>query len=136
MTQATRARSKEMIPIPPPTVVRAAVYCRKSTTEGLDSDFSSFDAQREACEHYIRSQAAMGWTLLPQRYDDGGFTGSNIDRPALMRLLDDIGRGEVDVVLVYKVDRLSRSLLDFARLMERFVTAGGPFSVASRWSHP
>ena len=100
--------------------VRCAIYTRKSTTEGLDSDFSSLDAQREACEHYIRSQAAQGWALVEQRYDDGGFTGGNLERPALSRLLDDIERGMIDSVVVYKVDRLSRSLIDFARLMERF----------------
>jgi site-specific DNA recombinase len=100
--------------------VRCAIYTRKSTTEGLDSDFSSLDAQREACEHYIRSQAALGWTLVEERYDDGGFTGGNLERPGLTRLVDDIERGAVDSVVVYKVDRLSRSLIDFARLMERF----------------
>lgn len=101
-------------------VVRCAIYTRKSTTEGLDSDFNTLDAQREACEHYVQSQASQGWELLPRRYDDGGFTGSNIDRPALARLLADVERGEVDEVVVYKVDRLSRSLRDFGRLMERF----------------
>jgi site-specific DNA recombinase len=100
--------------------VRCAIYTRKSTSEGLDSDFNTLDAQREAAEHYVRSQAAEGWVVLPEHYDDGGFTGGNIERPALTRLLDGIERGEVDVVVVYKVDRLSRSLLDFARLMERF----------------
>jgi site-specific DNA recombinase len=100
--------------------IRCAIYTRKSTTEGLDMDFNTLDAQREAAEHYIRSQAQSGWIALPARYDDGGFTGGNLDRPALRRLLDDIDRGEVDMVVVYKVDRLSRSLLDFARLMDRF----------------
>jgi site-specific DNA recombinase len=100
--------------------VRCAVYTRKSTTEGLDSGFSTLDAQREACEHYIRSQAAQGWEVLPDRYDDGGFSGGNLERPALARLLENLGREAVDVVVVYKVDRLSRSLLDFGRLMERF----------------
>lgn len=103
-----------------PRIVRCAIYTRKSTSEGLDMDFNTLDAQREAAEHYIRSQAAMGWTALPTRYDDGGFTGGNLDRPAMQRLLDDIERGELDMVVVYKVDRLSRSLLDFARVMERF----------------
>jgi site-specific DNA recombinase len=100
--------------------VRCAVYTRKSTTEGLDSGFSTLDAQREACEHYVHSQAAQGWELLPARYDDGGFTGGNLDRPAMARLLDDVERGLIDMVVVYKVDRLSRSLLDFASLMARF----------------
>jgi site-specific DNA recombinase len=107
--------------------VRCALYTRKSTTEGLDSGFSTLDAQREACEHYVRSQAAQGWDIVPERYDDGGFTGGNLDRPALRRLLDDIERGAIDAVVVYKVDRLSRSLLDFARLMERFEKHGVGF---------
>ena len=107
--------------------VRCAIYTRKSTTEGLDSDFNTLDAQRESAEHYIRAQAAQGWTILPARYDDGGFTGANTDRPALQRLLDDIDRGAINLVIVYKVDRLSRSLLDFARLMERFDKSGVGF---------
>lgn len=103
-----------------PRIVRCGIYTRKSTSEGLDMDFNTLDAQREAAEHYIRTFAAQGWTVLPARYDDGGFTGGNLDRPALQRLMEDIDRGEVDMVVVYKVDRLSRSLLDFARLMEKF----------------
>jgi site-specific DNA recombinase len=101
-------------------VVRCAVYTRKSTEEGLEQEFNSLDAQREAAEAYIRSQRHQGWTLLPERYDDGGFGGGNLDRPALQRLLGDIEAGRVNCVVVYKVDRLSRSLLDFARLMDRF----------------
>jgi site-specific DNA recombinase len=100
--------------------IRCAVYTRKSTEEGLDQEFNSLDAQREAAEAYIQSQRSEGWTLLPDRYDDGGCTGANVDRPALQRLLQDVGTRRVDVVVVYKVDRLSRSLLDFARLMEVF----------------
>ncbi len=100
--------------------VRCAIYTRKSTTEGLDSGFSTLDAQREACEHYIRSQAAQGWELLPDAYDDGGFTGGNLDRPGLTRLLKDIEAERVDMVVVYKIDRLSRSLADFTRLVEQF----------------
>jgi site-specific DNA recombinase len=107
-----------------PKVVRCAIYTRKSTSEGLDSGFNTLDAQRESAEHYIKSQAAQGWTVVPAHYDDGGFTGGNMERPALTRLLDDVERGEVDVVVVYKVDRLSRSLLDFARLIERFEKRG------------
>ena len=107
--------------------MRCAIYTRKSTTEGLESDFSTLDAQREAAEHYIQAQAHQHWTILPARYDDGGFTGANIERPALRRLLDDIENGEIDVIVVYKVDRLSRSLLDFARLMERFDRTGVGF---------
>jgi site-specific DNA recombinase len=100
--------------------VRCAVYTRKSTEEGLDQEFNSLQAQREAAEAYIKSQRHLGWTLLPQLYDDGGFTGGNIERPALKHLLEDIEAHRVDCVMVYKVDRLSRSLLDFARLMDLF----------------
>jgi site-specific DNA recombinase len=100
--------------------VRCAIYTRKSSEEGLDQEFSSLDAQREAGEAYIKSQAHEGWVCLPRHYDDGGFTGGNMERPALQRLLADIEAGKVDGVIVYKVDRLSRSLLDFARLMEAF----------------
>src|SRR5216684_186000 len=100
--------------------VRCSVYTRKSTEEGLDQEFNSLEAQREAAEAFIRSQKGAGWKLVPARYDDGGFSGGNLERPALRRLLDDIDARRVDCVLVYKVDRLSRSLLDFARLMDRF----------------
>ncbi|HMC89066.1 MAG TPA: recombinase family protein [Gemmataceae bacterium] len=99
---------------------RCAIYTRKSTEEGLDQDFNSLDAQREAAEAYIKSQAHEGWVRLPERYDDGGFTGGNMGRPALARLLADIETGRIDAVIVYKVDRLSRSLLDFAKMMELF----------------
>jgi site-specific DNA recombinase len=105
---------------PPPHGVRCAIYTRKSSAEGLDQAFSSLDAQREAAAAYLASQQAAGWRLLPQRYDDGSCTGSNLDRPALQQLLQDIATGTIDCVLVYKVDRLSRSLVDFARLMELF----------------
>jgi site-specific DNA recombinase len=101
-------------------LVRCAVYTRKSTEEGLEQEFNSLDAQREAGEAFVRSQAGEGWALLPERYDDGGFTGGNTDRPALQRLLTDIDAGKVDCVVVYKVDRLSRSLLDFAQMMQSF----------------
>jgi site-specific DNA recombinase len=100
--------------------VRCAVYTRKSTEEGLDQDFNSLHAQREAAEAYIVSQKHLGWALVPTHYDDGGFTGGNLDRPALQQLLEDIDAHRVDVIVVYKVDRLSRSLLDFARLVDRF----------------
>ena len=100
--------------------VRCAVYTRKSTEEGLDQEFNSLQAQREAAEAYIKSQRQLGWIVLPQPYDDGGFTGGNIERPALKHLLEDIDAHRVDCVMVYKVDRLSRSLLDFARLMDLF----------------
>jgi site-specific DNA recombinase len=106
--------------VPAPKVVRCAIYTRKSTEEGLDQEFNSLDAQREAAEAYIASQQHQGWLALPERYDDGGFSGGNLDRPALKRLLEDITAGKLDCVLAYKVDRLSRSLLDFARIMEIF----------------
>jgi site-specific DNA recombinase len=100
------------------TTIRCAIYTRKSTDEGLDQDFNSLDAQRESAEAYIASQKAEGWVCLPERYDDGGFSGGNIERPALKRLLADTEAGRIDCIVVYKVDRLSRSLLDFTRLME------------------
>ncbi|TVQ64290.1 MAG: recombinase family protein [Phycisphaerales bacterium] len=103
----------------PPTI-RCAIYTRKSTEEGLEQEFNSLDAQRESAEAYIASQKAEGWVCLPDRYDDGGFTGGNMERPALRRLMADMEAGRVDCVVVYKVDRLSRSLMDFARMMELF----------------
>jgi site-specific DNA recombinase len=103
-----------------PASIRCAVYTRKSSDENLHMEFNSLDAQREAAEAYIRSQAALGWTCLPDRFDDGGFSGGNLERPALRRLLAEVEAGRVDVVAIYKIDRLSRSLLDFARLMEVF----------------
>jgi len=98
--------------------LRCAVYTRKSTEEGLEQEFNSLDAQREAGEAYIASQKHEGWVCLPDRYDDGGFTGGNMDRPALQRLVADIEAGKVDCIVVYKVDRLSRSLIDFAKIMD------------------
>jgi site-specific DNA recombinase len=100
--------------------LRCAVYTRKSTEEGLDMEFNSLDAQREACEAYVASQKAEGWLLMADRYDDGGFSGGTLERPALQRLIADIEAGRVDVVVVYKIDRLSRSLMDFAKLVEVF----------------
>src|SRR5258706_3444740 len=98
--------------------IRCAIYTRKSTEEGLDQEFNSLDAQRECAEAYIQSQRHERWVALPGHYDDGGFTGANIQRPALQQLLADVAAGKIDSVIVYKVDRLSRSLLDFARIME------------------
>jgi site-specific DNA recombinase len=98
--------------------VRCAIYARKSTEEGLEQDFNSLDAQRECAEAYVLSQRHERWTALAQRYDDGGFSGANLERPALRQLLADVEAGAIDCVVVYKVDRLSRSLLDFARIME------------------
>ena len=100
--------------------LRCAVYTRKSSEEGLEQEFNSLDAQREACEAYVASQKAEGWILVPDRYDDGGFSGGTLERPALRRLITDIEAGLVDVVVVYKIDRLSRALMDFAKLVEVF----------------
>jgi len=100
--------------------VRCAIYSRVSTDQGLEQDFNSLDAQYDASQAYIRSQAHAGWTLLRARYDDGGFSGGNTERPALQRLLEDVRAGKIDVIVVYKVDRLTRSLADFAKLVELF----------------
>ena len=100
--------------------VRCAIYTRVSTDQGLEQDFNSLDAQYDASQSYIRSQAHAGWTLVRGKYDDGGFSGGNTDRPALQRLLEDVQSGKVDVIVVYKVDRLTRSLADFAKLVELF----------------
>jgi site-specific DNA recombinase len=110
-----------------PTPVRCAIYTRKSTEEGLDQEFNSLDAQREAGEAYIRSQIGEGWSLLPAPYDDGGYTGANMERPALKRLLADIQAGDVNCVVVYKVDRLSRSIRDFGKIMDVFDKQGVSF---------
>ena len=99
---------------------RCAIYTRKSSEEGLEQEFNSLAAQREACEAYILSQQHEGWMSAKSRYDDGGFSGGNLDRPALQDLLADIRAGRIDIVIVYKVDRLTRSLADFARLVELF----------------
>ncbi len=107
--------------------LRCAVYTRKSTEEGLDMEFNSLDAQREACEAYIVSQRAEGWLLVEDRYDDGGVSGGTLERPALKRLLADVEAGKIDVVLVYKIDRLSRSMLDFLKLVETFERHGVTF---------
>lgn len=101
-------------------VSRCAIYTRKSSEEGLDQSFNSLDAQREAGEAYVKSQAHEGWKLIPTFYDDGGYSGGSMERPALQRMLDDVDCGRIDVVVVYKIDRLTRSLADFARIVERF----------------
>jgi site-specific DNA recombinase len=100
--------------------IRCAIYTRVSTEQGLEQDFNSLDAQHDASQAYVRSQAHAGWTLLRAKYDDGGFSGGNTDRPALQRLLQDVRAGKIDVIVVYKVDRLTRSLADFAKLVELF----------------
>src|ERR1700721_2363521 len=105
-------------PLPATRKLRCAVYTRKSTEEGLEQEFNSLDAQREACEAYVASQKAEGWVLVPDRYDDGGYSGGNLERPGLKRLMADIEARRIDIVVVYKIDRLTRSLMDFSRLIE------------------
>src|SRR5579862_3604125 len=107
--------------------IRCGIYTRKSTEEGLEQAFNTLDAQREAAESFINSQHQEGWVTLPQKYDDGGYTGANMDRPALKRLLADVEAGTANCIVVYKVDRLSRSLLDFARIMEILDKHGATF---------
>ena len=107
--------------------VRCAIYTRVSTDQGLEQDFNSLDAQYDASQSYIRSQAHAGWTLVRSKYDDGGFSGGNTDRPALQRLLEDVRAGKIDIIVVYKVDRLTRSLADFAKLVELFDRHGVSF---------
>ena len=107
--------------------LRCAVYTRKSSEEGLEQEFNSLHAKREACEAYIASQRSEGWVLVRDQYDDGGISGGTLERPGLKRLLEDIEDGLVDVVVVYKIDRLSRSLADFAKLVEVFDRNGVTF---------
>ena len=136
------ALSRREPPTPPPAdpagvpkVVRCAIYTRKSTDEGLEREFNTLDAQRDAGEAYVRALKHEGWVALPDRYDDGGCTGATLDRPALARLVRDIEAGRVDCVVVYKVDRLSRSLLDFARLMHSFEAKGTAFVSVTQQFH-
>jgi site-specific DNA recombinase len=110
-----------------PKSVRCAIYTRKSTEEGLEQAFNSLDAQREACAAYVMSQQHEGWTLVPDHYDDGGISGGTMDRPAIQRLLADVREGRVDVIVVYKVDRLTRRLVDFAKIVEVLDEAGASF---------
>ncbi len=131
---ATTRKTPSQPPTAPISRVRCAIYCRKSNTEGLDGDFSSLDAQRESCASYIQSQAALGWVLLQEEYADGGFTAANTDRPGFQRLMADVEAGKIDAVIVYKIDRLSRSLRDFGRLMDVFEHCGVSFvSVTQRF---
>ena len=109
------------------TLRRCAIYTRKSTEEGLEQAFNSLHAQREACEAYIKSQAHEGWKLVKAAYDDGGFSGGSMERPALQRLLADVAAGRINVIVVYKVDRLTRSLADFARIVETLDGHGASF---------
>ena len=122
MSRRPRIRSAS-----PPPSRRCAVYTRVSTDHGLEQDFNSLDAQREACAAYIRSQAHEGWILAHGRYDDGGYSGASLDRPALQALLDTVRQRRVDVIVVYKVDRLTRSLADFAKLVKLFDVHGVSF---------
>ncbi|MGE0769307.1 MAG: recombinase family protein [Hyphomicrobiaceae bacterium] len=112
---------------PTKKLLRCAIYTRKSTDHNLDLEFNSLDAQREACEAYIKSQAHEGWRLVPDRYDDGAFSGASLERPALQSLLDEVRGGRIDTIVVYKVDRLTRSLADFAKLVELFDRYGVSF---------
>ncbi len=125
-----REKGKAAVSILPASIRkrRCAVYTRKSTEEGLEKEFNSLDAQRNACEAYVASQRAEGWVLVPDRYDDGGFSDGTLERPALRRLLADVEAGRVDVVVVYKIDRLSRSLTDFAKLVDVFEAHGVTFA--------
>ena len=113
----TREKRRESEPL---QCVRCAIYCRKSNTEGLDGDFSSLDSQKEACASYIKSHAGLGWAVIDKPYADGGYTGANTARPGFQRLLTDVEAGLIDAVVVYKIDRLSRSLRDFGRLIDIF----------------
>src|SRR5216684_2491553 len=116
-------------------IFRCAIYTRKSTEHNLDLEFNSLDAQREACEAYIKSQAHEGWGLIPDHYDDGGLSGASLDRPALQTLLSDVRAGKITIVVVYKVDRLTRSLADFAKLVDQhgvsFVSVTQSFNTTS-----
>ncbi len=120
MTPATATRKKKSAA---PTTVRVAIYCRQSVTD--DKDFGSLEAQREAVEAYVKSQP--GWCALPDRYDDAGFSGGTMQRPAFQKLLGDIADGKIDAVAVYKLDRLSRSINDFVRMMDHFKQHGVTF---------
>ena len=100
--------------------IRCAVYTRKSTEDGLEKEFNTLEAQRESGENYIKSQAYQGWEIIPTHYDDGGFSGGTLKRPALQQLLRDVEAGMVDMIVVYKIDRLTRSLIDFSKLVEIF----------------
>jgi site-specific DNA recombinase len=116
--------------------IRCAVYTRKSSEEGLEQEFNSLDAQREACEAFIKSQRHEGWSVLPQFYDDGGYSGGTMEHPALKRVLADIAARRIDAVVVYKVDRLTRSLSDFAKIVEAFDAQSVSFVSVTRPSTP
>src|SRR6202022_1368687 len=115
-----------------PQALRCAIYTRKSSEEGLEQDFNSLHAQREACESYIKSQQGEGWRLVKTAYDDGGLSGATMNRTALQRLLSDVRERLIDVVVVYKVDRLTRSLADFAKMVETFDAHGVSFGAVTQ----
>jgi len=117
----------ELLPVNSKKQTRCVIYTRKSSEEGLEQEFNSLDAQQEACEAYIKSQAHEGWVLIEREYNDGGFSGGNMKRPALVQLMDDIQSGEIDLIIVYKVDRLSRCLADFSKMVETFDQNGVSF---------
>ena len=128
MTRGVKRTIDDVKAAPAPVrKLRCAVYTRKSSEEGLEQEFNSLDAQREACEAYVVSQKQEGWLLVPDAYDDGGWSGANLERPALKRLLADIEAGRVDVIVVYKIDRLSRALMDFSKLVDVFDRKGVTF---------
>ena len=116
-----------------PPVQCCAIYTRKSSEEGLEQSFNSLDAQREACDAYITSQASEGWRPLPARYDDGGYSGGSMERPGLRQLLSDISIGKIDIVVVYKIDRLTRSLADFARMTSVLSVSRNPLTPPPAW---
>src|SRR5208282_5039290 len=123
-------RNKALSDTAMPSVVRklrCAIYTRVSTDENLDQAYNSLHAQSDSCGAYVKSQQAEGWLLAPNHYDDGGFSGGSLERPALQRLLIDIEAGQINVIVVYKIDRLSRSLMDFAKLVELFEAHGVTF---------
>ena len=128
MTRSTKSTTRRT------ARVRCAIYTRKSSEEGLDHEFNSLQAQREACEAFINSQRHEGWVCLPAAFDDGGFSGATMERPALQRLLADITAGRVDTVVVYKIDRLTRSLADFAKIVEILDVREAPRLFRSRSS--
>ena len=119
--------------VTPVKPIRCAIYTRVSTDQGLDQEFNSLDAQYDASSAYIKSQAHAGWTLIKARYDDGGYSGGSTDRPDLQRLLDDIRARKIDVIVVYKVDRLTRSLADFAKLVESPSAMGEIATIPAGW---
>ena len=114
------------------TEKRCAIYTRKSHEEGLDQEYNSLDAQRDACEAYVKSQAHEGWKLVRERYDDGGFSGGNLNRPALKKLLGNVRDGKVDVIVVYKIDRLTRSLMDFSKIMDVLDSSEASFAAVTQ----